>query len=123
MIKSLVVLVVLGSAVLGSCTNRSAPPKSERKPYVRGPVASLGDRTTGSGLLVQADPKSREPCGILATVDNETRYLLRSRAGALRSASLEDLREGDTVEIYVSGTVMESCPVQGYASSVILIGE
>lgn len=120
LIKAAVVVAALGGALLlMSCASRSVLWEPEGEPYVRGPIESLTHRATASGLLVRAGPGSREPCGILATVDAGTRYLERTRSGGLRRAALADLSEGDTVEVYVSGPVMESCPVQGYAATVI----
>jgi hypothetical protein len=104
------------AAACASATGVS-PPSGE--PYVRGPVESITHHATASNLLVRAGPGSREMCGISATVDRRTSYLERSREGVLRRAAMSAVEPGDTVEVYVSGPVAESCPVQGYASAII----
>lgn len=113
--------VALGGAALVACAGPSGLREPADPPYVRGPIESISHRATASGLLVRAGPGSREPCGIQATVDADTRFLGRSRAGALRPSALAELEVGDTVEVYVEGPVAESCPVQGYAATVVRV--
>ncbi|HLT46817.1 MAG TPA: hypothetical protein VK002_06275 [Rubricoccaceae bacterium] len=107
--------------LISACARPDALSAPDEEPLVRGPIASITTHATGTGILVEAGPGSREPCGILATADAETRYLRRTGAGTLLQAELADLAVGDTVEVYVEGPVAESCPVQGYASAVVLV--
>lgn len=122
MTRALIAVAALCIAPLAACTATSALQPPDQEPYVRGSIVSITHRATASTLRVEGGPGSREPCGIVATVDAETRYLTRTPAGTLGPGSLAALSEGDTVEVYVSGPVMESCPVQGRASSIVLIG-
>ena len=116
-------VLVLGGAVLPACAGASGPREPAGEPYVVGPVESFTHHATASRLLVRAGPGSREPCGISATVDAETRYQRRSPSGALRAVSRAEVDVGDTVEVYVEGPVAESCPVQGYAALVVLLAD
>ncbi len=111
--------VLLVALLTTACVTRP-PVDPVGEPYVRGPVESITHRATASGLLVRAGPGSPEPCGISATTDERTGYFRRAADGGLRPLTLGELQIGDTVEVYVTGPVAESCPVQGFASTVVL---
>jgi hypothetical protein len=115
------VLLALAAVLLAACSGASMPRAPAAEPYIRGPLESLTHHATASGLLVRSAPGTGDSCGIMATVDASTRYLARTRSGALRNSSLAELSEGDTVELYVRGPVMLSCPAQGKVSTVVLI--
>lgn len=121
MTRALTVAVALCIAPLAACMAISAPEQPDREPYVRGPILAITHHATASRLRVGGGAGSREPCGIVATLDAETRHLTRTPSGALRPGSLADLGEGDTVEVYVTGPVAESCPAQGRADTVMLV--
>lgn len=108
---------------LAACSPSSsvAPPRGD--PLVTGPIESITARATATGLLVRAAPGSREMCGISAVANASTRFLRRSPDGVLAAARLADLAVGDTVEVFVDGPVAESCPVQGGANVIVLIGK
>jgi hypothetical protein len=112
--------LLLCAALLLGCAGR-APADPVGDPYVRGPVESISHHATSSGMLVRAGPGSREACGISATTDQRTGFFRRAADGALRRIAIGELQIGDTVEVFVTGPVMESCPVQGYASTVVRV--
>jgi hypothetical protein len=115
------VIAAAASAVLGACSagNDSVAPAAE--PTVRGAVESITHRATASGILVRG--VGDDPCGLMATADTTTRHLLRRRDGSLQDAAIGDIAVGDTVEVYVSGPVAESCPLQGRAGTIIRIAQ
>lgn len=117
--RSTYVAAAVAFLLVTACTGAPSLRAPEEEPVVIGAIASITHRATASGLLVQPGVPPGDPCGILATVDAETRYLERSRTGTLTRISLTDLAEGDTVEVYVSGPVMESCPLQGRGATII----
>ena len=87
-------------------------------------MASVQHSATASGVLVEPEPGAGAACGIQATADAETRYFRRAASGALEAlgaGAAGSLAVGDRVEVYVSGPVAESCPVQGRASAFILV--
>lgn len=112
----------LAAMLLAGCAGPPQVGLPAGEPYVRGPIESVTHRATASNLLVRAGPGSREPCGISATVDARTSYLVRDASGAVRQGTLADLAPGDTVEVHVEGPVAESCPVQGFATAIVLVG-
>ena len=109
----------LAVLLLMGCGAASGPSDAQDAPLVRGPIESITHHATATGMVVRAAPGSREMCGISATVDHATRIQRRTAAGALAPAALAELEVGDTVEVYVSGPVAESCPVQGRADAVV----
>lgn len=115
-----IVLAALLAIVTG-CARPATPGTSDERPLVRGAIESIDHRATVSAVHVSGGPGSVEACGIHATVDARTRYLARIGSSAPEASSLGRLTVGDTVEVYVSGPVAESCPVQGYASTVVLV--
>ena len=92
------------------------------EPLVRGPVESIDHRATASGIVVRAAEGSAEMCGIAATAGAETRYYRLMPDGTRASAAVGDLQIGDTVEVFVEGPIAESCPVQGRASAIVILG-
>ncbi|MEX2570880.1 MAG: hypothetical protein WD737_06210 [Gemmatimonadota bacterium] len=121
--RPVVPLFILLAAVLASCGSSRALVAPGSDPYVIGPIESISHGAAASGLLVQAGPGSIEMCGIAATVDSRTRYLRRSEGDDLMPSALAELEVGDTVAVHVTGPVAESCPVQGYASTIVLIDD
>lgn len=103
---------------LAACARPSTVPAPTGEPYLTGRVESFSHHATASRLLVQ--PLTRGACGIAANVDARTRYLNRAPSGELRAGSRAEIRDGDTVAVFVEGAVMRSCPAQGYASAVVL---
>lgn len=119
--RRVAVAAIAIAILLGGCSGRAesvAEPVGE--PYVRGPIESISHRATATGIVVQPSPGSDVACGISARVDAETRYLRRDAEGQLHLIAVADLEVGDTVEVFVTGPIAESCPVQGYASTMVL---
>ena len=112
---------VLTCTALVGCALEPVRETVPGEPYVRGAVEAFAHRATASSLLVRGGPGSREPCGISATADRQTRYLERDQSGTLRQTDRSAIGIGDTVEVYVEGPVAESCPVQGRASVVVRV--
>lgn len=110
---------ILCAALLGACRGAALEPPDDA-PYHTGRILEMTHRATASALLI--GPGGANPCGISATVDAETRYFARAPAGALQPATLAALGVGDSVAVYVSGPIAESCPVQGRADAVVRLG-
>ena len=110
---------LMGSGLIAACDS-NGPQGVHDDPYVTGSIESIMHRATASGLLVRPAAGARDPCGISATVDAQTRYY-RRRVRSLEPAALADLQLGDTVEVHVTGPVAESCPAQGYASAIVIV--
>jgi hypothetical protein len=122
-IVSRVAAPLLVGALAWGCGAMAGPAEPDGEPIVRGPVESITHHATGSGILVRAGPGSRDSCGIATTADGDTRFLRRGADGRVAGASLAEVAVGDTVEVYVTGPVAESCPLQGRASTILLLGD
>ena len=61
------------------------------------------------------------PCRLVDRVGGH----VADRQGPRRvvGAALAVVEVGDTVEVYVTGPVAESCPLQGRASAILLLGD
>jgi hypothetical protein len=113
------VSLILFLVVTACASPRPHEPSGD--PYVRGAVEAISSDGATTTIFVRAGPGSREPCGIVAKTDSRTGYFHRGPAGHLVPATLSALQRGDTVEVFVTGPVMESCPVQGYASVIVAL--
>jgi hypothetical protein len=116
-------LLVLACFALTRCAGTSILEPPAEALYVRGPIEQFTDETAEARIIVQDGTEPSGACGIVASVDRRTRYLQRVDSGNLRLISLADLSRGDTVEVYVEGIVLQSCPAQGYASAVVRIAD
>jgi hypothetical protein len=106
-------------ALVATACASPRPHEAAGDPYVRGPVETISTDGPSATIFVRAGVGSREPCGIVATIDSQTCFFRRDPGGALVPGALSDLQRGDTVEVFVTGPVRESCPVQGYASAIV----
>ena len=118
--RRITLFAATAALLLGACSGDPLTRPPATAPLVIGPVVSVDHRATASGVLVEAGPGSQEPCGIQATIDADTRVLRRVQ-GRLVPADRGAVAPGVTVEVYVSGPVAESCPVQGYAERLVLV--
>ena len=114
------VLLVLSLTLAVCASPPLAPP--EGAPVVRGTVAWVRHSATASGALIEAEGGA---CGMQATLDAGTRVLRRTRRGALSwvgegAAGAGALAVGDAVEIWADGPVIETCPMEGRASVVVI---
>jgi hypothetical protein len=115
-------LTTLAWVAIASCSAPGSIAEPPGEPFLRGTVESMMHRATASSLLVRPDSGPQGACGIRATVDVETLYFRRSEGRDLEPSDLAAVEVGDNVEVYVSGPIAESCPMQGYGSAIILIG-
>ena len=111
--------LVLGAALVLAACATAQPARPDGAPAFRGVVAEVTHHATGSG--VRADPLTGgAACGLVATVDAATRVLRRASDGSLDAVGAEAVSVGDTVEVYASGPVAESCPMQARAAALVL---
>lgn len=99
-----------------SCTGSPTHPL-DQDPAVVGPVASISMK--GPFPIVHVLSARRESeCGIRATVRYETE-ILHWEGGKRSRIAVQDLKEGETVAVFVEGPVQSSCPMQGAARSIV----
>lgn len=111
------VLLVLGLTAV-ACVRPASVRVPDGPPTVRGAVVSVRHSATATGILVRP---AGEACGLQAVADAQTRVLERSASGAVTEVGIGAVAVDDTVEVYVDGPVLESCPLQGRAGTVVLV--
>lgn len=72
------------------------------------------------GIQVTGKAEGQGETEIVATVHKTTPIARRLGDGSVEAAAFSDLREGIAVSLWISGPVMESYPLQGTASYVVL---
>ncbi|MBV9950517.1 MAG: DUF3221 domain-containing protein [Acidimicrobiia bacterium] len=78
---------------------------------------------TGDGSLTFLVQDGKDPSGTALAASVRvpaTASVLRSSGGSFTKASLDQLRDGVTVQIWFTGPVAESYPVQATAGSVVI---
>ena len=108
--------------LLGACRRGASAELPPGEPYASGAIESITHHATGSGILVRPAPGSPDACGISATADDATRFLVRTGTGAPRPLDRSELAVGDLVDVYVDGPVALSCPPQGHATVIVRVG-
>lgn len=120
---ALVLLVLTAGCAQGAF--RSQPP--DRTPDLRGVVTSIGwsGDTQQSALIVWTeDPVVGAKAAYDAasvTFTNDTGYY-RMVDGALESGSPASIVVGSVVEVWFTGAVAESYPVQATADAIVAVG-
>ena len=106
--------VVLALALLAGCGGTDAPlepPNDSAAAY----SGTLEDRAEGRVLV-------REPgdaCGIwLAPADDVS--VLRADGNGVTAAAWDDLAPGQAVDVWISGAIAESCPMQAAADAIVI---
>lgn len=111
--------LLASSLALAVCASPRLAP--DGPPTVRGTLAEVRHSATASGLTVEAGGA----CGMVATAGPETQVLRRDADGVLRpvgvgAPAVGALEVGQTVSVWADGPVMESCPMQGRAGTVVV---
>ncbi|MCI3948328.1 MAG: hypothetical protein K0R11_262 [Acidimicrobiales bacterium] len=109
----LLVVVALGAllAACGGDGERAAPPDR--------PVDSAGPVSDVTATSVRIDEATGVVGPLAGRVDEDT-VVLRREGDDYDVATIDDVRVGDRVEVWVDGPVAESSPVQAHAAVVVL---
>jgi hypothetical protein len=104
------VVVVLLLIAFACAPAASSPPASD--PHVRGEIT----RVSASEVTVEEIPGESRGAKAVVTVTDAT--VIESRSG--RRLRAGDLRQGQTVGVWFDGEVMQSYPLQGKASRIVV---
>jgi hypothetical protein len=117
----LIVLLLLSSAC-------GAPTAPTEPPHLRGTVTSIGTQDQFPEFLIKnlefpTNQQRSDPaeCGIYVATDRQTRVWHRNADGALRRAALVDVQVGTVAEVRHTGIILDSCPAQARAESIVLL--
>lgn len=78
--------------------------------------------------VVERDPDGRgrwlvrdsDPCGTLVSRDNATRVLEQTASGSYRKLEWENVQPGRTIDVWIEGETLASCPGQGLAAVMVV---
>jgi hypothetical protein len=109
----LLAVLTLGAllAACGSDDEQAAPP--DRPADSAGPVSDV------TATSVRIDEATGVVGALAGRVDEDT-VVLRRTGDDYQAATIDDVRVGDRVEVWVDGPVAESFPVQAHAAVVVV---
>ncbi len=117
-------ITVLAVVVAAGCGDPLGPPDTD--PTIEGEVVALIPipplSSSGEGFDISVHVKgSRDPCGIVFRVTEETRIVRTRSVGKPRKGVAADLRVGAVVRVWANGAVAESCPGQALADVIEIL--
>lgn len=116
---AIVAVVVLSTAaLLAGCA--ATPP--EEDPSIRGTITALEQAGVGASLLVESGPDPEYAYDRASVrVDADTRCFFMTSDGDIEAATIGDLALGQQVDVWFTGAVAESYPVQATAGSIVIL--
>ena len=115
----LAMAAMLAPAALGGCASL-APPNGE--PSIRGSVTSIAPRPDGLGVILveETSPQGLEFDRASLAITEDTKLLKRVGDDYVES-TFDDIRASMVVEVWITGPVRESYPVQADADTVVAV--
>jgi hypothetical protein len=113
----LAMAAMLAPAALGGCASLT-PPNDE--PSIRGSVTSITPRSDGLGIILveETSPQGLEYDKASLAITKDTKLLKRAGDDYVE-LTLDDMRVGMVVEVWITGPVRESYPIQADADTVV----
>jgi hypothetical protein len=90
-------------------------------PSIRGTITSLSPQAGQGVVLVEEHPQDQAGSAKASVTINAATRIYRGRVGASTKGSFSDLRNAQLVEIWFSGPVLTSYPVQATASVIVIL--
>lgn len=115
---------LLFTAALGGCGSSVQAP--DAAPVIEGEIVAVGDEVTFPEpdpstltlVWIKEEPTDQDECGVVFFVEPTTDILVGSEEG-----SVDDLRTGRRARGWTpDGAVAESCPAQGKALAIQVLG-
>ena len=117
----LVSLVMLAAGLLLAAT-ACAPTVPAEDPSIRGTITSITPGDAGGTILVEMPTGGQafDYDKAAVRVAEDSTVLLMDTEGGYSDATFDDLAEGQTVDVWFTGAVAESYPVQATADVVLI---
>jgi hypothetical protein len=115
---ALLLLLVAGVIVLLLMSRADAAPSGP--PSIRGTITTLTPLAGQGVILVEERPQDQAGSNKASVTVSATTRIYRGRVGASTKGSFGDLRNGQRVEVWFSGPVLTSYPVQATASVILI---
>jgi len=94
----------------------------DEDPGIRGTITSITAAAGGGSILVEtpADSPVFDYDRAAVRIADDTKVLYETDGGAYEEGTFDDLAEGQLVDVWFTGAVAESYPVQGTAKVVLI---
>lgn len=115
---ALVLLVTAGGIALVVMARADAAP--DGPPSIRGTITTLSALGGQGVIFVEERPQDPPGLGKASVTVNGATRIYRGRFSASTKGSLGDLRNGQLVEVWFSGPVLTTYPVQGTAGVILI---
>jgi hypothetical protein len=115
---ALVLLVMAGGIALLVMARSDAAPSGS--PSIRGTVTSVSPLAALGVILVEERPQDRAGSDKASVTVNAATRIYRGRVSASTKGSFSDLHNGQLVEVWFTGPVLTSYPVQATASVILV---
>ncbi len=114
-------VALLGAAVLVGCAGAPMPPGDD--PSIRGTVTTVTPGAEGTvTILVDAGAGPRFAYDIASVrLTPDTRVLRSTGTNGYEAASAADVALGNLIDVWFTGPVAESYPVQATAGTVLVL--
>jgi beta-N-acetylhexosaminidase len=123
-LRSSILLLLAAAALFSAFSCQAGPPELEQ-PHIRGTVKGLSDSTgnphIAGFLLIEGVPEQDTKYDrALVTITGSTRIYQQSGERLLK-AKYHQIRYGSVIEVWFTGPVAESYPVQAEAGFVVIL--
>jgi Protein of unknown function (DUF3221) len=115
---ALLLLLIAGLLVLLLMSRGDAAPSGP--PSIRGTITSLTPIAGQGVILVEERPQDQAGSNKASVTVNAATRIYRGRVGASTKGSFGDLHNGQRVDVWFSGPVLTSYPVQATASVIVI---
>ena len=119
MLRWALALALVAGLVLAVAACSPSPPDED--PGIRGTITTITPAAGGGSILVetpQGEPTFDYDKAMVRITDETD--ILRQSDSTYEEAAFEDLAQGQLVDVWFTGAVAESYPVQGTAKTVLI---
>jgi hypothetical protein len=117
-VGALVLLVAAG--VLAQLLISRADAAPSGPPSIRGTVTNVSPLGGQGVILVEERPQDQAGSNKASVTVNPATRIYRGRVGASTRGSFSDLRKGQLIEVWFTGPVLTSYPIQATASVIVI---
>jgi hypothetical protein len=115
---ALLVLVMAGVLTQVLISRADAAPTGPAS--IRGTITNVNSHAGQGVILVEERPQDQAGSAKASVTVNAASRIYRGRVSAATRGSFSDLRIGQLVEVWFSGGVLDSYPVQAAASVIVI---
>lgn len=127
--RMILLVLMIGLVACAGSTDDVPPPAeepaAEQGPVLTGTVNDLRISIDGGGdflgsFALGGQPENDQFADARVTITTATRFF-REQGGERVESGMPELRDGQTIELTITGPVMESFPVQANAGEIVIL--